>query len=281
MNEPEKITAVWVYWAGGADADELRYSMRSVAKHFVDLKNLVVCGDREPWYAGDLIHSPKWTGLEAKARYGTAKWTKWTDSIIKLQKIIDSPLVTDRFLWLYDDTFFMRDITAAEASIHRRTRLLCAHPEAKASGTWREVLRRTTEALYQAGRPARNYSHHGPVVFDKNLLQQTIDKFDPMNRPRAIESLYVNHHFDEDQTQPLGNWMTYTQQPGVNWMPNPRAAVINVGSFRPSVQQVIQPMFPVPIETETTEVTPDEAEPVARPSKFPTIEFQFIPANVA
>jgi hypothetical protein len=240
----EKISAVWVYWAGGADADELRYSMRSVAKHFVDLKDIIVCGDREPWYAGEMIESPKWTKREAKRRYGTAKWTKWTDSIIKMQRIIDSPLVTDRFLWLYDDTFFMRDLTAAELSIHRRTRLLCAHPEAKANGAWREVLRRTTEALHEAGRPSRNYSHHGPVVFDKQLLQQTIDKFDPQNRPRAIESLYINHHFDEHETEPLNGWMCYTQKPKETWHPCPNAAVINVGGFRPSVQRVMQGKFP-------------------------------------
>ncbi|MFG0261523.1 MAG: hypothetical protein ACF788_03955 [Novipirellula sp. JB048] len=272
------ITAVWVYWAGGADADELRYSMRSVAKHFVDLKNIVLCGDREPWYNGDFIESPKWTKAQAKAKHGTGRWAKWTDSVIKLQRIIDSPLVTDQFLWLYDDTFFMRDITAAEASIHRRTRLLCARPESKASGTWREVLRRTTQALHEAGRPARNYSHHGPVVFDKHLLQQTIDKFDPLNRPRAIESLYINHHFDEDQTQPLAGWMSYTQKPSPTWKPSPNAAVINVGGFRKSVQRVIQPCFPDPSPVEATDAPAlaDRAKPAPKPApnhlpQFPAI----------
>ncbi|TWU22444.1 hypothetical protein Pla52o_35000 [Novipirellula galeiformis] len=247
----DKISAVWVYWSGGADGDELKYSMRSVAKHFTGLDNIVLCGDREPWYSGDFIHSPKWTKAEAKRKYGTGKWAKWTDSIVKLQRIIDSPLVTDRFLWLYDDTFFMRDITLAEAAIHRRTRLLCAHPEAKANGTWREVLRRTTQALHESGRPSRNYSHHGPVVFDKQLLQQTIDKFDPLNRPRAIESLYINHHFDLDQTQQLGNWMRYTQKPSTRWKPDPNAAIVNVGSFRRSVATAMAERFPdaSPVET--------------------------------
>ena len=46
MTSQEKISAVWVYWAGGAIADELRYSMRSVYQHFTDLQNIVLCGDK-------------------------------------------------------------------------------------------------------------------------------------------------------------------------------------------------------------------------------------------
>ena len=246
----QTISAVWVYWAGGAVGEELRYSMRSVQQHFTGLENIVLCGDKPDWYRGDFIDSPKWTKRQAKRKFGTKRWAKWTDSIIKLQRIIDSPMVTDQFLWLYDDTFFVKDATASEVAMPRRTRLLCAHPEAKANGAWREVLRRTTEALYAAGRPARNYSHHGPVVFDKQMLQQTIDQFDPENRPRAIESLYINHHFDEASTVPLGRWMVYTQRPKPNWQPDPTATVGNVGSFRESVHKAMHNRFPDAIATE-------------------------------
>ena len=42
---PGKFSAVWVYWAGGAAGDELRYSIRSACKNLGDLKNVVICGD--------------------------------------------------------------------------------------------------------------------------------------------------------------------------------------------------------------------------------------------
>jgi hypothetical protein len=270
-----KISAVWVYWAGGADGDELRYSMRSVAKHFVDLGNIVLCGDKPDWYTGDFIHSPKWTKRQARRRFGTPRWAKWTDSIIKLRKIIDSPLVTDDFIWLYDDTFFIKNITAAEANVPRRTGLLCAHPEAEANGIWREVLRRTTLALKEAGRPAINYSHHGPVVYNKSLLLETINRFDPETRPRAIESLYLNHHVEEKDAIPLNGWMCYTQKPKENWKPCKKASVINVGGFRQSVAAEMQSRFPDACCVEAA----GKPSPVSVSSGFPEIVGEYDPGT--
>lgn len=238
------ISAVWVYWQAGADGDELRYSMRSVERHFVDLKNIVVCGDKPDWFGGDHIPSPKVTGLQCKRQFGTKRWAKWVDSVTKLGRIIASPLVTDRFLWLYDDTFFMRDLTDKELSVPRATGLLCENPDVSAGRKWREVLRRTTLALRESGRPTRNYSHHGPVIYDKQLLQQTIDQYQPGKFPRAIESLYMNHHCDKPE--PLGNWLQYTQKPRPNYRPSVNAAVINVGSFRDSVARYMADRFPCP-----------------------------------
>lgn len=248
---PDKpISAVWVYWSGGADRDELRYSMRSIARHFTGLRNVVLCGDREPWFTGDFIPSPKWTEEDAVREYGVGTWAKWTDSIVKLQRIIDSPLVTDQFLWLYDDTFFLKDVSVSEASVHRRTGRLFGRLELEANSEWKDVRKRTAAALLNAGRPDRNYSHHGPVVYDKNLLQKTIDEFNPRSQPRVIESLYVNHHFDERQTEPLRDWMVYTKFPSRRWTPRPSASVVNVGIFTPQVRSVIDSRFPEPSPVE-------------------------------
>jgi len=253
--QPDKqISAVWVYWAGAAKGEELKYSMRSVSEHFTGLKNIVLCGDLPDWYTGDFISSPKFTPQQAREKFGTTRWHKCVDSVIKLKRIIDSPLVTEQFLWLYDDTFFIRDITAAEVSIHRRSNLLCAKPQRKTKNTWREGLRRTTIALHEAGRPSWNYSHHGPVVYDKKLLQQTIDKFGAEHNPRAIESLYVNHHFDVEQTKHLGRWMSYTQIPKPNWRPSPHASMVNVGVFNEYVRADICYRFPNPSPIETVPV---------------------------
>jgi hypothetical protein len=276
MQVDNKISAVWVYWEGGADGEELRYSMRSVERHFTGLKNIVLCGDKPHWYSGNFIDSPKFTKRQAKQKFGTGCWCKWVDSVIKLQKIIDSPLVTDDFLWLYDDTFFMRDISTEEALIPRCTRLLCAHPDAKADGAWREVLRRTTVALHEAGRPSRNYSHHGPVVYNKQKLQATIDKFQPDKGPRAIESLYLNHHYDESQAKQLGHWMVYTQKPSETWAPHPQASVVNVGGFRQSVERVISKRFPEQSRVEAYDI-PAKSQS-SQLEEFPLIHFVYRPS---
>lgn len=264
---------MWVYWEHGADGEELRYSMRSIEKNFVDLRNIVLCGDRPDWYDGDYIPSPKWTKREAKLKFGTDRWAKWTDSVIKLKRIIASPLVTDQFLWLYDDTFFMQPITAAEAMVPRRTGLLCANTDAACENDWRRALQRTAIALREAGRPALNYSHHAPVVYDKVKLTETIEAFCAETRPRAIESLYMNHHFKETDAVHLGKWMVYTQKPEPDWRPHPAAKVINVGGFRDSVEAQIHERFPERSSVEATEIPP---LPALGPIKeFPILSFSF------
>jgi hypothetical protein len=239
-----RTTAVWVYWAGGAEGEELRYSIRSTVANFVDLQNVVLCGDRPDWYSGDFIHSPRWNKQDAKARFGTGRWSKWSDSIMKLQRIIDSQLVTDDFLWMYDDTFLTKPLTASELKIPRATGQLCVNMDVNARNTWREAMRRTAIALVESGRPTRNYSHHGPIVYSKQKLQQTIDRYDPFSRPRLIESLYMNHHYDSEQAVQIGNWLQYTKSPSPIWQPRSDASVVNVGSFRASVEIAMEARFP-------------------------------------
>lgn len=273
------MTAVWVYWAAGADGDELRYSIRSVVEHFRDLANVVICGDIPDWYTGDAIPSPRWNKADAIAHFGTGKWAKWTDSVLKLTRIAASDLVTDRFLWLYDDTFFVKPITAAEAAVPRVTRQLCADTDNKAGGTWREVLRRTTVALKAAGRPSLNYSHHAPMVYDKAKLFETLEVFEPFNQPRAIESLYANHHTDAADAVPIGRWLQYTKSPPNPFIVSPHASVVNVGGFRPQVEKVITARFPNPSPYETDPPDPSDpppeppavALPIPKPAPRPTL----------
>jgi len=244
MNDQSKISAVWVYWAGGAEGEELRFSMRSVSKHFIDLENVVLCGDVPEWFGGAAINSPRFDGAAAKATFGSGRWCKWIDSIVKLLRICADPRVTDRFVWLYDDTIFLRPITAAELAIPRAGGQLCANTTAPASGKWREVLRRTTEELQAAGLPSRNYSHHGPVVYSKSQLLQTIAKFLPVYKPRAIESLYLNHWTPEADAVRCGDWLQYTKRPRASWAPRRSAAIANFGSFTRSVERVLANRFP-------------------------------------
>ena len=255
-SETKKISAVWVYWEGGADGDELRYSMRSVHRHFTDAQNLVICGDGPDWFTGPLINSPRFNKQDAKRRFGSGRFAKWCDSVVKLRKICESPLVTDQFLWLYDDTFFLRDLTVADLSIPRCTGFLCKNTRRKAKSKWREVLRRTAVALQDAGRPTRNFSHHGPMVFDKAKMLHTINQFDAFNHPRVIESLYGNQHYDQNQMRLNRGFVQYNRRPWPGWCPRPDASIVNVGSFNVHAAAAIMPRFPHPIPHEQDPPTP-------------------------
>ena len=98
-NQFKRYSVVWPYLQRAARIDELKYSMRSVQENVSDIRNLVVCGDRPQWFRGDFIAS--------KNRH-KGRWSKWEDSVTKLQAMIDSKLVSDTFLWMYDDSFVMK-----------------------------------------------------------------------------------------------------------------------------------------------------------------------------
>ena len=213
------------------------------------MANAVICGDKPDWYTGQMIDSPRFNKQQARDEFGTSRWSKWVDSIVKLQRIIDSSDVTDQFLWLYDDTFIWQQISIEQAMTPRRNGQLARQFDKPERRTWRECLRRTAVALRDQGMPTLNYSHHAPMVYDKNKLQQTIDLFRPRESPRAIESLYGNHHFDAEQGTTTGGWLSYTCQPGKAWTPK-SVPIINVGRFPASVRRAVRDRFREPAATE-------------------------------
>ena len=252
----DRYSAVWVYWSGGAAGEELRYSMRSAEANLTDLANVVLCGDIPDWFQGDAIVSPKWTKAQNKTRFGTRRWAKWIDSIVKLKKIIEDPRVTDRFLWMYDDTFIVRPTSIAGMLEPRASGKIS--PKERGN-TWRIARARTALALINAGLPNWDYSTHCPIVFDKQRLAQTIELFKPDTMPRVIESLYCNHHHTNPRS--CRDFFHYRKQPLADWNVPDWAKIINVGGFNLRVREVIEPRFPEPCTSEKDAETTDSVVP--------------------
>lgn len=226
------MTAAWVYLAAGAKTDELRYSIRSVATNMIDLANIVVCGDRPSWYHGDFIDSP---------RSGGGTYAKWFDSIKKMQRLIESPDVTDTFLWMYDDSFLLLPTTGLEIARPRAVSPI-ARNDIKRRNLWRKVRGMTRRALHAAGRPAWDYSTHYPVVYEKDKLAETIKRFSCLVKPYCIETLYLNHHFDEPELRSLAGFQ-YRKVVSRGWKVRANTHLINVGQFNRAAQVKIRPRF--------------------------------------
>lgn len=211
-------SVVWVYV--DTEDDSLRYSMRSVHEN-VDYYNFVVCGDHPSWYIGHSIRPKR----DVK---------KWHDSITKLRAIINDPKVTDTFLWMYDDTFFVKPYTIEEV-------YNCKYGEEldrKGHGAWLATADATMSLLPPGKR--KNYSTHYPVVFTKNLLQQVLDTYEP---PYLIETLYLN--LFGHNPQPITNEFQFSRD-CLNWRLEPETKVLNVKQFTHRVALTIKPMFPNP-----------------------------------
>jgi len=229
-----RTTVVWVYWAGGQRANELWYSMKLAQQHLQDVGSMVLCGDVPHWYHGLSIVSPRVSEQEAKSRYGGTRYRKWLDSIVKLQKIIDSPLVTETFLWMYDDTFVVRNASVGEIATPRYSGNLAT----TGRGSWRTVMKQTASKLQRLGLPTRNYSTHYPIVFSKEKLQRTLDMFNPWESPLLIESTYQNQW--AESPKPHAKEFEYVQRVRGGWRPKPGAVIANVGQFNAPAESAIR-----------------------------------------
>lgn len=226
-------SVVWVYWAGGQRNDELWYSVQLAQKNLIDAGSFFICGDIPKWYHGGKILSPRVSDRQTKQQYGGTRYRKWLDSIVKLQRIIDDPRITDQFLWMYDDTFVVRQSSIATIGEPRYSGQL----RREFRSTWRNVMARTATALLQNGLPIRNYSTHYPIVFDKEKLCQTINKFEAFKNPFLIESLFQNQWATGPQSH--GSEFDYTQRVRSGWTPRRDAIIANVGQFNAPARAAI------------------------------------------
>lgn len=220
----KSCSIVWVYIDDHNNGEALRYSIRAAHKN-TEYHNLTVCGDHPQWYIGNFLSCKKHPN-------------KWVDSLKKLQAIIDSPTVTETFLWMYDDTYILQPTTIEEVNNCKYG----PNPPIEGHGTWR-VMADTTFALLPPGN-RRNYSTHYPVVFNKQLLQQVIDKY---KAPYLIETLYLNLH--GVNSSPITDEFQFTRD-SMNWSLNPRTKILNCKVFTHRLANTVKTMFsqPSPVE---------------------------------
>jgi hypothetical protein len=232
-NNPGGCSVVWVYWEGGQRNDELWHSIQLAHMHLADAGEFLICGDIPQWYDGQAIPSPRVSEQETQLQFGGTRYRKWLDSIIKLQRIIDDPRVTERFIWLYDDTFIVRDTSIEHLAIPRFAGQLSRSNR----GSWRAVMNRTAEVLSRNGMPVRNYSTHYPIVFEKSKLREALERFRPDKQPLLIESLYQNQWAIE--SRPHGSEFEYVQRVRLGWKPRKETIIANVGQFNAPARAAI------------------------------------------
>lgn len=230
-------SVVWVYWAGGQRNNELWHSVRLAQENVQDAGAFTICGDIPDWYKGRSIRSPRVSDKESNDRIGSVNYKKWLDSIVKLQRIIDDTGVTETFLWLYDDTFIVRKSSITEIAVPRFSGQLSRSTRS----TWRSVMTRTGDVLGRSGFHARNYSTHYPIVFEKQKLQQTIDRFRPDRQPLLVESLYQNQWGKNPQSH--DGEFEYVNRVRRGWTPHKTTIVANVGQFNTHAQAAISSLL--------------------------------------
>lgn len=158
---------------------ELKYSLRSLC-HVKDLGDVYICG-RKPSF----VTNVKFIPCDDIGYPAINHWWKVTNGI-KNSKI------GDNFILMYDDIFFIKDVTLSEYPQFHRGFLGDFHT---GSPLYRDSLMKAKKWLENRGFPTRDYGLHIPFTYNRENFLKLYDIYDGIRTDRsapAPRSIYGN-----------------------------------------------------------------------------------------
>jgi hypothetical protein len=192
------VTLLWQYWKHAKPKEVMATSVESFRRNLRGDFQLVTCGD---YFAGiKQVNSPRICHGQFKRKFGRSlpkELTRDFDKVIKLQAAIDSPIVSDDFIRLYDDHFLLRETDVSELgfSISKRKQYNFDSPITKT--VWYDLRHKSYLALRDRGLPTYLFATHNAVRYNKDKAQKMIDEFKLFDVPLLFEIIYQNLYFDD------------------------------------------------------------------------------------
>jgi hypothetical protein len=186
------ISVVYPYLGGKAIWREMIYSLRSLEKHFKEEFQVVIVGDMP-----DGIDKNKVIYIAHEKNYDL-EHPRYMDAQLKLIAALESPLVSDEFLCMYDDIYFNKDF---DADFFRNTLLAqrkttfktIAEIPGNGSHEWKRLLLKSMNLLQEHDLQAYNFESHLPRWVNKAILKEVVKKFDLRNSAYQRWTLYYNY----------------------------------------------------------------------------------------
>lgn len=178
-----KIDLVYVLGTGSPwDNNELRYSLRSIDTYLSGVDKVFIVGYRPKWLT-NIIHIPYYDHFSCKER----------NIMIKLARACGHPDLSANFLHIHDDHFCLFPQQADQIPFWHGGSLQRLAKTVKPQNHWRDAVLNTHNALTAAGLTENNFDLHYPMIFDKNLYPEIMDRYN-WKEPRGfvVKSLYAN-----------------------------------------------------------------------------------------
>ena len=183
------IDVVYPYAAGGETWEEIRYSIRSIAKNFINLRNIWIVGDLPEW-AENVHHIKKDRPYQDNDQ---AKNFDYTHSIFLAAM---QPAISDFFLVVNDDHHILAPRTAQsieETPIVRENMDIYTQVERDTHDRrWQTMLWRTYDRLKTSGFGGWNYENHIPVLVSKERILHCWSYFGYGNGDLIWKTAYFN-----------------------------------------------------------------------------------------
>lgn len=175
----DHTTVVIPYCKEFAQGRELLFALRSWYEKTCFPANLVIIGDREDWFGEEIFF------IEHQRTSDNPQ----IDTMEKLKLAIESPEVTERFIWTNDDIYLVNRVSLAHIEIPK---VLGDLNPKKFKGVYAENMSRTIMLLDKFGLPKLNYGTHTPVIFEKFKLMEMLERFPEAESGVLFSSLYFN-----------------------------------------------------------------------------------------
>lgn len=230
---------VWFWVPTPDDGKELRYSMRSVVKHFQGEAKMTVIGDRPSWYCGHHIPCP----LVPRNRRERSETHPFRDTQNKIVVAANHPEIDDQFIWLADDTYLIRPCSFDDLNTPR----FDPWYREGSRGEWHQRISETFIALRERGYSTLQYGTHLPISFAKSKLLEMFLEFDFPRRMLLFEILYSNRF--KENAIPHPPFLHRLQDPQTTEQLDAAAEVSNVLNYvshcwRTTMKEWIESRFP-------------------------------------
>lgn len=254
---PGNTDVVYVLGRASQWADnEIRYSIRSFKKHFKDVRNIVVVGQRPPWMRG-VIHIPFADNLNIN---------KDARMIQKIAAACKDSRVSDRFIFCTDDTFLNADLRFEDfigwhdgPIMYNAEEDLKDHRGSASEGvtpsSWFDWVYNTGEELKRRNLPDNNYDRsHCPQPIDSEEFLSVIKEWDFVKNRYTCSNLYLNSSSIFKGENISGyNGKVYTKMTSEelsNYLDDKLVWNINDNGLNEEVQDKLQQLYPEPSEYE-------------------------------
>lgn len=164
--------------------NELRYSLRSLEKHFPH-RNVFIVGEFPNWLR-NVNH------MDVNDAFPYSDGGKLRNAVRKIRAACEDERISDQFVLMNDDFFFLEDCTEIKPfSLGSMQQTIDRHITQK--GYYYEALVRTKRYLEEKGiKDPTCYAIHCPIVYDKKKFLQMTDGLDLMKAGYAIRTIYGN-----------------------------------------------------------------------------------------
>jgi hypothetical protein len=188
----KKVDIVYPLGSGSKhDNLELRFSLRSIERYLHDYRNIYIIGVKPKWLlTGEFLSDD---GTHKVIHIPFTDYKQRSENVFnKLMHISNMPDVTDDFLLMNDDFFFIHARSAADYKFYYRGEIADWLKTAQHSA-YKQTIENTYRALIKRGVTTYNYAVHKPLLIYRQAFTVLMDDFDfRINGGYSVRSLYCN-----------------------------------------------------------------------------------------